>query len=165
MAKQNLISEAIISYHLSREQDQKDDGTVMLGGLDQSKFEAATLTTIDNTNDDGFWGGAIESATVDGQELGFTGHKAILDTGTTLMLLPQAVVQKIHDDIPGAQGPDDAGEFLVPCDTTAVVSITFGGRAFDIDPRDLAFNRRGAGMCTSGIVPGGLGDDTTWLLG
>lgn len=52
---------------------------------------------------------------------------------------------------------------------TTVISLTIGGQAFAIDPRDIAFYpvEAGSTMCMSGIAVGGVGPfylNTEWLV-
>ena len=79
------------------------------GGLDTSKFDASTLVTVDNVSQDGFWEAAMDGVTADGQDLGLQGRTAILDTGTTLVIAPQADADAVHAAIPGAQSDGQGG--------------------------------------------------------
>lgn len=86
--------------------------------------------------------------------------------GTTLIVAPPADVAAVHAAIPGAKS-DGQGGFTVPCTTTASVALTFGGRSFAIDPRDIAFlpaTNDLAGDCLSGISSGQIGGATEWLV-
>jgi hypothetical protein len=168
LASAGLISAAITSFKISRLADNKNDGEITFGGLDPTKFNAQTLVTIPNVNPDGFWEGALDAVSVDGTNLGLSGRTAILDTGTTLMVVPPADAQTIHNSIQGAAS-DGQGGFTVPCTTTASVALTFGGQAFAIDPRDIAFQpidpNNPTGNCTSGITSGQIGGADEWLVG
>jgi len=168
LAQQGLISDAITSYKISRLADQKNDGEVTFGGLDQTKFDPATLTTFANVNKQGFWEGDMPSVTVNGQDTGLQGRTAILDTGTTLIIAPAQDAATIHQAITGAQS-DGQGGFTVPCTTTDSVALTFGGTSFTIDPRDLAqlpVNPQDpTGTCVSGISSGNIGGANEWLVG
>jgi len=88
-------------------------------------------------------------------------------SGTTLAILPIDDAIAVHQQIPGATFDDQSG-FTVPCNTTTVLSFTFGKQAFDIDPRDLAFVplKRGDpnGDCISGITAGDINGPTVWLV-
>ena len=91
-----------------------------------------------------------------------------ISLGTILMVLPTADAVAIHQQVPGATF-DGTSTFTVPCNTQTTVSLTFGGRAFDIDPRDLAFapvngNNFKAGDCISGISAGDIGGADQWLV-
>lgn len=108
----------------------------------------------------------MDAATVDGKDTGLQGRTAILDTGTTLIIMPAADATAVHNLIDGAKA-DGQGGFTVPCTTTASVAFTFGGQAFTIDPRDLAFTpatNDPNGDCISGISSGNIGGATEWLV-
>lgn len=167
LAQAGLITDAITSYKISRVADQKNDGEVTFGGLDATKFDANSLVTFDNVNTQGFWEGAMTTVSVDGQDLGLQGRTAILDTGTTLIIAPDADAAAVHAAIPGAQS-DGQGGFTIPCTTTASVALTFGGQSFAIDTRDLLFAPVDpndlTGDCVSGISSGQIGAATEWLV-
>jgi len=109
----------------------------------------------------------MDSVTVDGVDSGLAGRKAILDTGTTLILAPAADAAKVHQGIQGAKS-DGQGGFLVPCTTNASIALNFGGKSFAIDLRDLAFApvdaNNSTGDCVSAISGGNVGDATEWLV-
>jgi hypothetical protein len=50
----------------------------------------------------------------------------LLDSGTTLVVIPSAAAQKLYGAIPGAKFNSTAGTFSVPCATELNVSITLG---------------------------------------
>ena len=164
LAKLGLIDEAITSYKLGRASDGNNDGEITFGGLDESKFDPSTLVTFPNVSPNGFWEGGI-SISIDGKDLGLQGRTAILDTGTTLLYVPSADAEAIHARIPGSKSCD--GHFTIPCTSTSVVSLTFGGRAFDINPVDLLFytvdENNLQGECVSSITPGQFGGPKQWL--
>jgi len=170
MAKQGLIKEAIVSYKISRFADGKGDGEISFGGLDDTKFDSATLVTVPNISKIGFWEADVGTIAIDGKDAGLTSRTAILDTGTTLVLAPAADAKVIHDGIPGAKS-DGIGGYTLPCKTNVTVSFTFGGGLFTIDPRDLVTSPVNAddptGECVSGIVADTITGDSTsqWLLG
>ncbi|KAI0649313.1 acid protease [Trametes meyenii] len=166
LAKAGLISDAITSYKISRLADNKNDGEITFGALDETKFDPKTLVTFDNVADNGFWEGAMDSVTVDGQDTGLQGRSAILDTGTTLIVAPQADAEAVHAAIPGAQS-DGQGGFTIPCNTNASVALTFSGQDFAIDTRDLIFAQAdNSGQdCVSGISAGNIDGDKVWLVG
>lgn len=168
LADAGLIADAIVSFKISRLADNKNDGEITFGGLDDTKFDSKTLVTVPNVNQQGFWEAALDAATVDGKDTGLTGRTAILDTGTTLLILPAADAQAVHKQIQGAKS-DGQGGFTIPCTTKASVALTFGGQQFTIDPRDIAFQPVNAndpqGDCVSGITSGNAGGPNEWLVG
>jgi len=169
LAKHGLISSAITSYKISRLADQKNDGQVTFGGLPQGLFHSETLVSAKNVNQDGLWEAAIESFIVNGQVVGLKGRTGIVDTGTSLIYAPQGDAKAIHAAIPGSKGANQDGYFTIPCTTSVSVALTFGGRSFSIDPRDLLFmpvNPKDlTGDCFSSIVAGGGSGHNQWLVG
>ncbi|KAI9454536.1 acid protease [Lactarius psammicola] len=168
LANAGLIKEAIVSYKISRIADQKNDGTITFGGLDPSKFNQDTLVSIKNVNPQGFWEGSMDAVTVDGKDLGLTGRTAIMDSGTTLLLIPPADAEAIHNAIPGSKS-DGNGGFTIPCTTNASLALSFGGKSFAIDPRDITFApvdpNDPSGVCVSAITSGNIGGPQQLLLG
>lgn len=167
LAKAGLIQSAITSYKISRLADGKNDGEITFGGIDQTKIDPATLTTITNVNKNGFWEVPF-TASVGGKDLGLAGRTAILDTGTSLIIAPPADATALHQQIPGAKS-DGQGGFTIPCTTDAVVSFKMGTQDFAIDSRDLLFvpvNQNDlTGDCVSGIMSGQIGGAQEWLVG
>jgi len=165
LASNGLISSAITSFKISRLADQLNDGEITFGGLDSTKFIASTLVTFPNVNQQGFWEGAMNAITVNGQDSGLTGRTAILDTGTTLIIAPAADTQAIITMVGGAC---DTQQCTVPCTTNASLALSFGNASFSIDPRDLALLpvdlNNPTGACTAGIQPGTIGTNTEWLV-
>lgn len=109
----------------------------------------------------------MDGVSVSGKNLGLAGRTAIFDTGTTLIIAPQVDANAIHQAIPGAKS-DGQGGFTVPCNTNASLAMTFGGKVFAIDPRDLAVQplnpNNPTGDCVSGIAAGTIGGANEWLV-
>lgn len=166
LASNGLISSAISSFKISRLADQLNDGQVTFGGLDPTKFVASTLITIPNVSKVGFWEGALNAITVNGQNTGMAGRTAILDTGTTLIIAPPADTLAVMTML---GGKCDTQQCTIPCTSNASVALSFGNASFTIDPRDMLLLpvdvNDPAGDCTAGIQPGTIGTDTEWLVG
>ncbi|KAJ7593443.1 aspartic peptidase A1 [Mycena floridula] len=168
LASKKLIQDAIVSYKISRLADGKDDGEVTFGGLDPSKYIASSLVTVNNISPFGFWQVNVGNVKINGKSLGLTNRSAIVDTGTSLFYAPQEDVAAIHKAIPGSQYVD--GNWLIPCNCNTSLSLSFGGKYFSVDPRDLAFlpidPNNPTGNCYSSISSGSPANPITfWLLG
>ncbi|KAF8623629.1 hypothetical protein AX17_007330 [Amanita inopinata Kibby_2008] len=168
LAKAGMVKEAITSFKIPRLADGQSDGEVTFGDLDTSKFDPQSLATLDNVSKVGFWEASMDAVTVDGQDAGLQGLSAILDTGTTLVIAPMQDAVAVHKLISGSKA-DGQGGFTVPCNTNASVALSFGGKQFAIDPRDIAFQpidpQNPNGDCVSGIAAGNIGGPTEWLVG
>ncbi|KII89765.1 hypothetical protein PLICRDRAFT_138047 [Plicaturopsis crispa FD-325 SS-3] len=167
LQKSGQIQEAITSFRLSRLSDGKKNGEITFGALDDSAYDASSLVTVKNVNNDGFWEAAVGGVKVDDKDFGWSNKTAILDTGTSLLMAPNADAEALHQAIPGAKFIGD--QWMLPCTTNATLSLAFGGKQFAIDPRDLAFlpsdPKNLTGMCVSGISVGNSGGDNQWLVG
>lgn len=167
LAKTKLVPSANMGYKLSRLDDKKNDGVITFGGFDESKFDKNEQVKLNNL-DDGFWVANMDGASVDKKDVKCDDRPAILDTGTSLMLIPNEDAASIHKNIPGSAVLQQ-GVFSVPCDTKAVVSLKFGGKFFDIDPRDIALQDEPVDNekknCLSGIMGQETGKGGAWLVG
>ncbi|KAL0067841.1 hypothetical protein AAF712_005009 [Marasmius tenuissimus] len=172
LAKNGLVQDAITSYKIPRAADNKNDGEITFGALDTAKFDQQSLVTLDNVSKQGFWEGAMDTVTVDGQDTQLQGRTAILDTGTTLIIAPPADAAAVHQLIQGAQS-DGQGGFVLPCSFNQTVALSFGGKTFEIDPRDMVVGgqpvaqdpQTGDQFCLSGISEGNIGGAQEWLVG
>lgn len=165
--KKGKVQAPVMGYLLGRVADGYNDGEVTFGGVDPAKY-TGNITEIDNVSTKGFWEAAIDSVTVSGTSLGLKGRTAILDTGTTLIVAPQSDADALHAKIEGSKS-DGQGGYTIPCTTTAQVALTFGGKEFPIDTRDMLFLPVDAdnltGDCVSAISAGNVGQNNEWLVG
>ncbi|KAJ7510366.1 acid protease [Mycena galericulata] len=166
LANTGFINAAITSYRLPRAIDHTNNGEITFGGLDDTRFDSSTLVTL-NATSDAFWIGHLGGVTVNGVTVPITNRTTLMDTGTTLLVVPSTDIDPIHAKIPGAIKTSPTS-YSVPCNTSATVALEFGGKSFPINPQDLTFasNGRTTGQCTSGIGAFSPGDSPTqWLVG
>jgi cathepsin D len=159
-----LIDANILGINLPRIADGVNDGQITFGDVDTEKFTGDIVYTNTASGYD-LWLIPVDDAGVDGTAAGFTNKQAIVDTGSSFILLPKADMDQIHSMIPGAQPVDD--EFVVPCSTTAPLQFTFSGATFDVSTVDyIAASDGSSDMCSSNIkeLPDYYGPDM-WLLG
>lgn len=161
-----LIQNAILGIALGRYADGENDGELVFGQADASKFDPSTTQTLPVTSDDGFWQVTMSAVTIDGQDA-VINRQAILDTGTTLMMAPNDDAMAFHELINGSASIG-SGMFSIPCTIEQVVTMTFGNVAFQIDVRDLIFQPITddlRGNCVSSLSAGTIKNGDTWLLG
>lgn len=102
-------------------------GTYNFGFIDNSKY-TGTITYVPVDSSRGFW-----EFTCSGYSVGSSGSfksvsiDAIADTGTTLLYLPDAVVQDYYGAIPSASYSSSQGGYTYPCGTPLPsISLTIG---------------------------------------
>ncbi|KAL7335015.1 hypothetical protein PS15p_200559 [Mucor circinelloides] len=135
--QQGKIKEPIVSFWLGRSTAENGkQGEVMFGGVNGNHFN-----------------GHLAYISVEQQSF-----CAILDTGTTLLVMPVAVSQKIHQAIPGASF-DALYGWRIPCDLAnknnmPSITITLGEHDFLLGAADLVREnvQAGNGLCYSGIA-------------
>jgi hypothetical protein len=163
LSSNKLISGKLYGIHLSRGKDNQNDGELNLGEVNKGRFSGDLnyLDVIDN--DTGFWEIPIENAGVDGKALGITGKSAIIDTGTSFILMPEPDAVKIHSQIQGYK--QDGETFSVPCDTAAVVQFSFNKQVYNISTTDWRGGKLDSGLCRSNIIGRQTFKDSQWLVG
>ncbi|KAJ7086112.1 aspartic peptidase A1 [Mycena belliarum] len=161
-----MIARNIISYKIPRVSDGKNDGEIALGGMNPARYDASSVARVKNVNTGGFWEADLDAVKVNGADVKLYGRSCIFDTGTTLFIAPKEDVDVIHKSIPGARFDNSSNAWTVPCDTSASVSLRFGGLDFRIRPDDLAFLPLGSNVCTSAIAEGSVNEGPLhWLIG
>ncbi|KAJ7830150.1 aspartic peptidase domain-containing protein [Mycena olivaceomarginata] len=99
--------------------------------------------------DNGRWSVLVDRINVNGMDVPLTSAVpnapngsivAVMDTGTPTATLPPDILYGIYSQIPGAlvgvNGSDMV--FLIPCNTSAIVTVVIGGLGYVIHPLDLS---------------------------
>jgi hypothetical protein len=164
-----LISEKVISakmfaIDLWRASDGgTNDGEINFGKPDSSRYDGDLnyISAIKNT--DGFWEIPVKDAGVNGNIAGLQGRTAIIDSGTSYILMPHDDAVQLHELISGYQ-QDGTEMFIVPCDSTAKVQFTFGSITYDVSPKDYV-GQATANGCSSNILGRRTFGPKQWLVG
>ncbi|KAI8389493.1 aspartic peptidase domain-containing protein [Blakeslea trispora] len=152
------ISSPIVSFYLGRTQDG-GRGEVLFGDINQNHFEGR-LTYIPVTIKK-YWQVDLTDISIDKTRLLNKTMSAVLDTGTTLVIVPLAVSNAIHQAIPGARFDLIYG-WRIPCayanNTTSVLNIQLDGKNFPLYPRDIIRTKSTSEpeLCYSGIAGANL---------
>jgi hypothetical protein len=166
LSANKLIGAKLYGIHLSRATDGVADGELNLGQVNEERFDGE-INFIDCVdNDTGFWEIPLDNAGIDGQEVNLAGAKrtAIMDTGTSFILMPRGDAEAIHKPIQGSS--QDGETFFVPCDSRAVVQFGFHGVKYNISTADWIGAETGEkGVCRSNIIGRKTFGDGQWLVG
>ena len=160
--KANLFSANLFGVNLNREADGNADGEINFGSPDTTKY-VGDLTYIAVSNDH-FWQIPVDDVIVNGVHCGVNGNTAIIDTGTTYMLLPPEDAKQIHAQIPGSKLTGEL--YNLPCTTTDSVQMVFSGVPYDISPKDyVGRSVKGTDLCVSNIISSQASGANEWLVG
>ena|ERR1700761_6222311 len=92
-----------------------------------------------------------------------------IDTGTTLIGGPPAVIKSIFSTIPGSAPAtgDYEGYYTFPCSTPIRVSLSFGGgTTWSVDPQDFVLAQLGPTTCLGAFFSLNMGSNSpTWIIG
>jgi hypothetical protein len=148
-----------------------DLGSITFGGIPTNIPITKTTVTVPNLNFtsriDGenvttpaYYTTTASSVNFPGSEqLNTTIPTIILDSGTTLVYLPDKIADAYNSHWnPAAQYDPSSGIYFVDCDAVAPkLNITIGGVDFKFDSRDLVYSAQDGydQDCISSIVPGG----------
>jgi len=119
-------------------------GVFTLGGTNSSLF-TGVIEFLDMPSNirPSFWLLNTASITLNGQNFAVPRTEALaaIDTGTTLIGGPTDVVTAFWKTVGGKPSENNPGFFEYPCSTSLSVTMSFGGKAWPINPRDMIFGR------------------------
>lgn len=145
LIKNNKVAAPLFSLHLTR---RKSVGsTLCLGCYDTSKA-VGPVTWIPVTSMT-YWSVAFQAAQVNGNAVALSKSlTAAIDSGTTLIYVPQDVAAGVYRQIPGAQRADQQfgpGFWSYPCNAKLNVQFKFGGNFFALNPVDFNLGKTSSG--------------------
>jgi cathepsin D len=163
MARNKLLESNIVGISLQRESDGTTDGEITFGGIDSSKYSGDITYTsvVANSN---MWKIPVDGAAVNGKSTNLTDKSAIVDTGTSFILLPPEDAATLHSLIPDST--PSGSNFIIPCASTVEVEFTFSGVTYSVPPSDYVGSSTSvSGTCYSNIIGQQAFGPDDWLLG
>ncbi|KAL4245733.1 peptidase A1 family protein [Abortiporus biennis] len=143
-----LIEEPIFTVKLTR---GDTPGFYSFGFIDESVTQSPLYYT-DVDNSQGFWQVPSTSYAINGKTISREGNSTILDTGTTLCLVADDVVEAIYNAVEGATFDDEQGGWKYPSNAKVpAVEFAVGDQSFKINPADFGF-----GPADDGYIFGGI---------
>jgi cathepsin D len=162
----NLLQANILGIHLQRNSDGAKDGQITFGGVDHSKYQGSLSYTATVAVDSTLWEIPVDDLAVSGTSCKLTGKSAIIDTGTSYILMPPADAQTLHAQIPGSTNTGGSPNYMIPCSSVATVQFTFSGVTYGIHPKDYMGKADSTGnMCSSNIIGQQAYSANQWILG
>ncbi|KAK9492939.1 aspartic peptidase domain-containing protein [Lipomyces doorenjongii] len=166
LADGGLISREVFAIDLGTGIDP-NGGSISLGGVDTSRF-TGDISFVDVATTQGLWIVGVDDCYVNGEAENFSDKLALIDTGTTLILIPSDDALQIHKDLVGSAGVvrTDGINYVIACNTTTELAFGFGGVQWTIDPGDYMGNTYDAhGNCVTNIQGVSVNGSSTWLMG
>mmetsp|Transcript_59177 Transcript_59177/g.129623 ORF Transcript_59177/g.129623 Transcript_59177/m.129623 type:complete len:380 (+) Transcript_59177:57-1196(+) len=98
LQKSKVLTQPVFSVYLGKH--MVDEAEVTFGGYHQDRFSGEIQWVALERNDRGFWQIALQDVTVNGVGLGFcdakTGCKAVVDTGSSMLMFPQGMLNVVN---------------------------------------------------------------------
>jgi hypothetical protein len=163
LTSNDFISSALYGLHLSRTSDGNNDGELNFGEPNKDRFDGDLNWLSQKDNDLGFWEVEISDAGAGDNMAGVKGKSAIIDSGTSYILMPEDDAVALHKLIDGYT--QNGESFEVPCDTTTDMKIKLGPETYSISSADWVGNKGSSGACRSNIVGRQTFGDSQWLVG
>jgi len=171
MVEQGLV-EPVFSFWLSRDPEAEIGGEMFLGGSDPAFYEGE-MTYVDVDTYPGYWKITMDAIVLDGDTMGCDGGcKAIVDTGSSLLVGPTDETRAINKKIGGVELIPGTGQFFMDCnsiDSLPDINFMLNGQPFALTGRDyvLEITQQGQTQCISGFMgmdfPPQM--DVDWILG
>ena len=143
--------------------NESEDSFYTFGYIDQDALGGQTPSYTPVDNSQGFWMFDSASATINGKTIARSGNTAIADTGTTLALVSDDVLEQIYAAIPGAKQSTQQQGWVFPKDTPTeslpTISFAVGDKLYNVKKEDLAFQDLGDGTVYGGIQSRGSQQD------
>jgi len=162
LVNQGLVDEAVFGFYLAYA-DGATGGQMTLGGVDSNHFEG----DLDwyNVRRKGYWEIDLNKIKLGDEEVELEGG-AVIDTGSSLIVLETALAEMINNQI-GAK-KNYAGQYTIECDKVPSLpefSFYFGKKEYKLNGSDYVLNA--GGSCISGFMgmdfPESLAD--LWIVG
>ncbi|KAF9438891.1 hypothetical protein BGZ76_003577 [Entomortierella beljakovae] len=168
MANKTII-QPIVSLWLGRQRmggaNEGSGGAIIFGGVDTTKY-IGNFTWSPITSKDS-WRIRFEAVSIAGKDLALSGD-ALIDSGTSLIVVPTKAASIFHDHIPGAIQAPTVG-WILPCNTSAGdLNFTISGQQFRVPAEELVVLFRIPGYadyCKSAIDVSPSESETDWILG
>ncbi|CAK5266694.1 unnamed protein product [Mycena citricolor] len=164
---QTAINEGAVSANQFGFYLASSGSSLYIGGTDTRKY-SGSIEFNGITSSSGFWQVTGASVNVGGSTVA-SNLETIVDSGTTIMYGPPALVREIFAQVPGAQLYDSAnGYYSYPCSNPPQISFNYGGNDWTISAANLNLGRTSSGSrsCVSSLAAQDLGlGSRVFLLG
>ncbi|KAL8763786.1 MAG: hypothetical protein Q9184_000488 [Pyrenodesmia sp. 2 TL-2023] len=162
--KAKALSSNLFGVNLQRADDGSIDGEISFGAPNQAKYQGP-ISHTSLVAGASMWEIPIDDAKVNGKSCSMTGKSAIIDTGTSFILLPPSDAEQLHSQIPGSQ--QDGETFNIPCTCQTPVQLIFSGVSYSISPADYVGDpiSDGSSTCTTNFIGRRPFGPDQWLVG
>jgi len=169
LMKSDKCPEKVFAFYLNQQQKDDKGGELTLCGTDPNHY-IGELTYVPVT-EQAFWQFTVDSLTVNSEKL-VTNFDAIADSGTSLIVGPVSVVERLNEAI-GAQKNPMNGQYMIDCKSIhklPTIVFNFGGKQFPLTPEQYVkvvkpIPNYDVTLCLSGFSGMDMPQGPKWILG
>jgi len=146
------VRDQLKSFVFTANLEDGSGGSYTFGEIDSSQYTGEIhYTDVDNSN--GFWQFTSDSYSIGGNTSKCTTcSPAIADTGTSLLLVDEDIVQAYYAKVTSAQVSQTQGGYVYDCsETLPNFAVAVGSYMASIDGSKLTYAQVGGGQCFGGI--------------
>ncbi|KAH7910588.1 acid protease [Hygrophoropsis aurantiaca] len=160
LMSQGSVAAPLFSVFLERKQMHGSE--ICFGCYDMTKA-IGPITWVPVTSKT-YWAVSMDGVLVNGHPVA-TLLTAAIDTGTTLIYVPEIVARQVYEHIPGAQSIGN-GFYSYNCSSYPTISLSFGGKAFRLSMQDFNLGRLspGSNQCVGGILSLGNNFESSFAI-
>ncbi|CCA68230.1 related to cathepsin d (lysosomal aspartyl protease) [Serendipita indica DSM 11827] len=146
-------------------------GYFTLGGVNSSLYSGDIDFVPLPDEGQTYWELPLKTFSVNGATIPLANDStsdAAIDTGTTLIGAPTAIIDQMMTHIPGSFSGQDEYEayFMYPCNSSVQVQFSFGSRLWTVGPRDFKLIEFSNGTCVSSFFRLSPGSSSPkWIIG
>jgi len=144
MIDQGLLDDPVFAFYLG---DTDDSSVATFGGVDTSHYTGKMVKIPLRRK--AYWEVDLDAMTFGDETAEFEGTGAILDTGTSLIVLPTTIAELLNKEIGATKGFN--GQYTIDCDKRSSLpdmSFTLSGFNFTIGPEDYILEAQGSCIST-----------------
>ncbi|OBZ70691.1 Aspartic protease [Grifola frondosa] len=156
---QKKLTSSIFSVHLTR--NGKTGSQLCFGCYDATKALGTSTVIWNPLLSRTYWSISMDGLSNPLPRIHLMLNRTAIDTGTTLIYVPDDVAAQFYGLIPGSQSAMQygAGFYTFPCAGPPIVSLSFNGNPFSVHQSDFNLGRTSADSedCVGGILAMGSG--------
>ena len=140
MIDQGLLDEPVFAFYLA---DASEESEATFGGIDKSHYSGKMINIPLRRK--AYWEVNLDAISLGDETAELDGTGAILDTGTSLIVLPSTIAELLNKEI-GAK-PGFQGQYTIECekrDSLADLTFNLSGYNFTLTPYDYILEVQGS---------------------
>ncbi|KAG4301194.1 hypothetical protein PCK1_002504 [Pneumocystis canis] len=147
MIQQNALEEPLFAFWIGDLSDGVEGGECTFGGLDSNHYEGSV--TYIPVRRKAYWEVSLISFSYGNDLIKLENTGAILDTGTSLIIMPTVIADLLNNAIGASQSW--TGDYLIDCSlksTLPTITFNLGDHDFPLEPNDYILQIQSKCMST-----------------